>query len=164
MNAKYDRRAVMYCEKCGCFIPENSLFCVRCGNRMINEQNNGNNVSFKNYESSLLMSPNKKRKKDESVKDLITVLVVFILIFVIGYGCDFINNKIKEDFYNKRKIVFGNWESEEGYTIEIVENPIEEDDYINIINYEEFINHFSISIDEVDYYTFCLSGIEQNCF
>ena len=76
----------MFCNKCGKEIPDNSVFCPSCGNKLlIAEGNNAEksdvNKADKNIPVIDLKTNNQKEKNN---KNLILSVITSVLIIVIG--------------------------------------------------------------------------------
>lgn len=71
----------MYCKKCGNEIKEGMKFCTKCGNPILSEQNDVNNI--------------KNSSRDN--KRVLTMMLVFALILLVGGVILFTNRKTLDD-------------------------------------------------------------------
>lgn len=71
----------MYCRKCGNEIKEGMKFCIKCGNSILSEQNDVNNM--------------KNSSRDN--KRVLTMMLVFALILLVGGVILFTNRKTLDD-------------------------------------------------------------------
>lgn len=71
----------MYCRKCGNEIKEGMKFCTKCGNSILSEQNDVNNI--------------KNSSRDN--KKVLTMMLVFTLILLVGGVILFTNRKTLDD-------------------------------------------------------------------
>ncbi len=77
----------MFCNKCGKEIPDNSVFCPACGNRVLIEtekkDTENSNISFSDEKTTVVALEN-QRPKEKKKKSIIPIVFISALVIVVG--------------------------------------------------------------------------------